>query len=320
MRLKKSFTFVIVMGLVVALAGGVGAAKLLRGLIQIIPPQDLVIVGNTGDDLELYGLHISPDLDIIMYTLAGIVDETKGWGVSSDTFNCLDMLGKLGVETWFKLGDRDLAIHIMRTKMFKEGMTFSRITAELCKMLGAKAKLVPMSDNPVRTKILSGKLRLEFQEYFVKRETKDMVTSVLFEGADKAKPAPGIIKAIRDADRVVLCPSNPILSISPMLSISPVRRELQKTDAYMVGVSPIVGGKALKGPADRIMASMGLEVSAYGVAEFYNDLLDHFIIDKADEHQKRRIEELGMKVTVTDTIMSNLEDSVRLAKIIMETR
>mgnify|MGYP000498291008 FL=1 len=308
------------MGLVVALAGGVGAAKLLRGLVRIIPPQDLVIVGNTGDDIELYGLHISPDLDIIMYTLAGIVDETKGWGISGDTFNCLDMLSTLGLETWFKLGDRDLAIHILRTKMLKEGMTLSKATAELCKMLEVKAKLVPMSDNPVRTKVLSGTLRLEFQEYFVKRQTKDIVTGVLFEGAEEAKPAPGVIKAISDADRIVMCPSNPVLSISPILSISLIRKELQKTDAYIIGISPIVGGKALKGPADKVMASMGLEVSAYGVAKFYEDLLDHFIIDKMDEQHKRRIEELGMKVTVADTVMKTLEDSIRLAKIVMETK
>ena len=308
------------MGLVVALAGGVGAAKLLRGLVRIIPPQDLVIVGNKVDDIELYGLHISPDLDIIMYTLAGIVDETKGWGISGDTFNCLDMLSTLGLETWFKLGDRDLAIHILRTKMLKEGMTLSKATAELCKMLEVKAKLVPMSDNPVRTKVLSGTLRLEFQEYFVKRQTKDIVTGVLFEGAEEAKPAPGVIKAISDADRIVMCPSNPVLSISPILSISLIRKELQKTDAYIIGISPIVGGKALKGPADKVMASMGLEVSAYGVAKFYEDLLDHFIIDKMDEQHKRRIEELGMKVTVADTVMKTLEDSIRLAKIVMETK
>lgn len=308
------------MGFVTALAGGVGAAKLLRGLIQIIPPQDLVIVGNTGDDAELYGLHISPDLDIIMYTLAGIIDETKGWGVSGDTFNCLDLLGKLGLETWFKLGDRDLAVHILRTKMLKEGMTLSRVTTELCKMFGVEAKLVPMSNDPVRTKVLSGMLRLEFQEYFVKRETKDAVTGVLFEGAENAKPTPGIIKAIREADRVVVCPSNPILSILPILAVSPIRKELQKTNAYVVGISPIIGGKALKGPADKIMASMGLEASAYGVAKFYADFLDHFIIDKVDEDYKRRIEELDVKVTVTDTVMKTLEDSIRLAKIAMEVK
>ncbi|MEM2995847.1 MAG: 2-phospho-L-lactate transferase [Candidatus Bathyarchaeia archaeon] len=305
------------MGVVVALAGGVGAAKLLRGLVQLIPPERLVIVGNTGDDLELYGLHISPDLDIIMYTLAGIVDESKGWGVADDTFHCLEMLGKFGFETWFKLGDRDLATHIIRTKMLREGMTLSQVTAQLCKMLGVKAKLMPMSDEPVQTKIFSGKTRLDFQEYFVKRETKDTVTSVLFEGAEKAKPAPGIIEAIRQAERVIICPSNPILSIAPILSISPIKDELKRTKARIVGISPLISGKAVKGPADKVMASMGFEASAYGVAKFYSYFLDHFIIDKADEQHKTRIEKLGLAVTVADTLMKSFEDSVRLAKIVM---
>lgn len=303
---------------VVALAGGVGAAKLLRGLVQLIPPQDLVIVGNTGDDVELYGLHVSPDLDIVMYTLAGIVDEVKGWGVSGDSFNCLDMLGKLGFETWFKLGDRDLAVHIIRTKMLKDGMPLSEATTKLCRMLGLKVKLIPMTNNSVRTKIVSSRLTLDFQEYFVKRGTKDEVTGVLFEGAEKANPSPGIIEAIKEAERVVICPSNPILSISPILSIPTIKDALKKTKAYVVGVSPIVGGKAIKGPADRIMASMRFEVSAFGAAKFYKDFLDHFVIDKVDENQKKRIKGLGVKVTVTNTIMSRLEDSVRLARIAME--
>lgn len=308
------------MGLVVALAGGVGAARLLRGLVQVISPEDLMIVGNTGDDVELYGLHVSPDLDIIMYTLAGIVDEAKGWGVSGDTFNCLEMLGKFGFETWFKLGDKDLAIHIARTKLLRNGMTLSQATTELCRMLGVKAKLIPMSNDPVRTKVVSGQLRLEFQEYFVKRGTKDEVTDVFFEGAEKAKPAPGVIKAIKGAERVIICPSNPVLSISPILSISVIKKELRNTRAHIVGVSPIVGGKAIKGPADRVMADMGLEASAYGVAKFYEDFLDHLIIDEVDESKKKRIEELGVKVMVTDTIMRNLEDSIRLAKVVIGTK
>jgi len=308
------------MGRVVALAGGVGAAKLLRGLVQVIPPHDLVIVGNTGDDVELYGLHISPDLDIIMYTLAGVVDETKGWGVSGDTFNCLDMLGRLGFETWFKLGDRDLATHMVRTKLLRGGMSLSQATTELCRMLGVEAKLIPMTNDHVRTKVVSGQLSLEFQEYFVKRGTRDEVTDVLFEGAEKAGPAPGVLEGIKEAERVVICPSNPVLSISPILSISMIRNELRKTRAYVVGVSPIVGGKAIKGPADRIMASMELEASAYGVAKFYKDFLDHIVIDEADENQRKRIEGLGVKVTVTDTIMKSLEDSIRLARVVIEAQ
>ena len=308
------------MTLVAALAGGVGAARLLRGMVHVVPSEKLVIIGNTGDDVEFYGLHISPDLDIVMYTLAGIVDENKGWGVSGDTFNCLEMLGKLGFETWFKLGDKDLAVHIARTKFLKEGIRLSEATKRLCQKLGVKAKLVPMTDDRVSTKIISGSLCLDFQEYFVKRKTEDAVTNVVFDGADRAKPAPMVVEALEEAERVIICPSNPILSISPILSILEIKAALKKTDAYVVAVSPIVGGKALKGPADRIMASMGLEVSAYGVAEFYKDFLDHMVIDEVDKHQKKRIEALGVKVTVANTIMKNLEDSVRLAKIVISTK
>jgi LPPG:FO 2-phospho-L-lactate transferase len=307
------------MGTVVALAGGVGAAKLLRGLVRIIPPKNLFIIGNVGDDIELYGLHISPDLDIIMYTLAGIVDEIKGWGIAGDTFNCLEMFGYLGFEIWFQLGDKDLAIHITRTKMLREGMALSQATAKLCKMLGVEANLIPMSDNPVRTKIRSGNMLLDFQEYFVKRKTMDTVTDVIFEGAEKAKPAPGVIEEIERAERIVICPSNPVLSIAPILAISAIRNALEKSKAPIVGVSPIVGGKALKGPADRVMASMGFEPSAYGVAKFYGKLLKHFIIDKIDKEQKTLIERLGIKVTVTNTVMKSVEDSIHLAEVVMGT-
>ncbi|MEM3565558.1 MAG: 2-phospho-L-lactate transferase [Candidatus Bathyarchaeia archaeon] len=306
------------MGTVVALAGGVGAAKLLKGLIKVVPPKNLFIIGNVGDDIELYGLHISPDLDIIMYTLAGIVDEEKGWGIAGDTFNCLEMLGRLGFETWFRLGDRDLATHIIRTKMLREGMTLSQATAKLCRILGVKANLIPMSDNPVRTKIQSGSMLLEFQEYFVKRGTKDTVTGVIFEGVERAEPAPGVIQAIEEAERIIICPSNPILSIAPILAIKAIKKALGKSEAPVVGISPIIGGKALKGPADRVMASMGFEPSAYGVAKFYGKLLKHFVIDEIDKEQKSRIERLGIKVTVANTIMKSLEASVRLAKIVME--
>jgi len=308
------------MGNVVALAGGVGAAKLLRGIVKVTPPKNLFIIGNVGDDIELYGLHISPDLDIIMYTLAGVVDETKGWGIANDTFNCLEMLGRLGFETWFRLGDKDLATHIIRTKMLREGMTLSQATAKLCKMFGVEANLIPMSDDPVRTKIRSGNMLLEFQEYFVKRGTMDTVTGVIFEGAEKAEPAPGVIEAIEGAERIIICPSNPILSIAPILAIKAIKKALENAKAPIVGISPIVGGKALKGPADKVMASMGYKPSAYGVAKFYGKLLKHFIIDEADKEQKKRIEKLGIKVTVTNTIMKSLEDSIRLAKIVMKVK
>jgi LPPG:FO 2-phospho-L-lactate transferase len=303
---------------VVALAGGVGAAKLLRGLVEVLSPRDLVIVGNIGDDIELYGLHISPDLDIIMYTLAGIVDEAKGWGIVGDTFHCLEMLGRLGFETWFKLGDRDLAIHIARTKMLRDGMGLSQATAKLCKMLGVEANLIPASDDPVRTKVQSGQLLLDFQEYFVKRGTMDTVTNVFFEGAEKAKPAPGVIEAIKEAERIIICPSNPILSIAPILSISAIRKALETSEATIVGVSPIVGGRAIKGPADRIMASMGFEVSPYGVAKFYGNLLKHLVIDEVDLEHEKSIQKIGVRVTVTNTLMKSVGDAISLARVVME--
>jgi LPPG:FO 2-phospho-L-lactate transferase len=308
------------MGLVVALAGGVGAAKLLRGLVQVVSPGDLVIIGNTGDDLEFHGLHISPDLDIVTYTLSGIVDEAKGWGIAHDTFHCLEMLEKVGFENWFKLGDKDFAVQIVRTELLRRGVTLSAAVAQLCRMLGVKARLVPMSDDSVRTVVLSGQMRIGFQEYFVKRETRDRVTGVLFEGSDTARPAPGVVEAIQAAERVIVCPSNPVLSISPILSLSAIKDALKNTSAYIVCVSPIVGGKAIKGPADRIMSSLGLEASAYGVAKLYEDFLDHIIIDEADARLRNRIERLGQRVTITNTIMKSVESAVSLATRVMDTK
>ena len=306
------------MGLTVALAGGVGGAKLARGLAKLLPSKKLLIIGNTGDDLELYSLHISPDLDILTYTLAGIVDEAKGWGIAGDTFHCLQALKKLGAETWFKLGDRDLATHMQRTSILRNGLTLSQATAKLCKTLNVKTKIVPMSDDPVRTKIISGMRTLDFQEYFVKNKTRDTVTDVVYTDAEKAEPAPGIVEAIRTAERIVLCPSNPILSICPILAVNPIREELRKTKAPVVGVSPIVAGKTLRGPADKIMRSLGQKATALGVAELHKDFLSHFIIDEADKKEKLQIEKLDIKVTATNTIMKNAADSIRLAETVLD--
>jgi len=302
----------------VALAGGVGGAKLTRGLAKLLPPKKLMIIGNTGDDLELYGLHISPDLDILTYTLAGIVDEAKGWGIARDTFNCLQTLEKLGAETWFKLGDRDLATHIQRTSMLQSGFTLSEVTQKLCRKLNVKHRIIPMSDDPVRTKIISGTRTLDFQEYFVKNKTRDTVTDVVYAGAEKAEPTPGIIEAIRTAERIVLCPSNPILSIGPILAANPIREELRKTKAPVVGVSPIVAGKTIRGPAGKIMRSLGHKATALSVAELYKDFLSHFIIDEADKKEKLQIEKLDIKVAVTNTIMKNAADSIRLAETVLD--
>ena len=308
------------MGVMVVLAGGVGAAKLLRGLVRVVSPDDIVIVGNTGDDFEFHGLHVSPDLDIAMYTLSGIVDEARGYGIARDTFSFLRMLEKLGFEAWFKLGDEDLAVQIVRTELLHSGVSLSEAVSQLCQMLQVKARLVPMSNDFVRTIVLSGSLRLGFQEYFVKRRASDHVTAVRFEGCDRAKPAPGVIEAINSAERVVICPSNPILSIGPILSVPLIKEALERTKAYVVGVSPIVGGKAVKGPADRIMVSLGFEASAYGVAKLYEGFLDHIIIDNADAQLSARIESLGKKVTVTNTLMNNLESAVSLAAKVAEVK
>lgn len=306
------------MGVVVALAGGVGAARLLRGLVRLVRPVDVVVIGNIGDDLELFGLHISPDLDIVAYTLAGIVDEDRGWGIAGDTFHCLEMLEKLGFETWFRLGDRDLAIHIVRTMMLRGGYTLSEATRKICEMLGVKVRIIPVSDDPIRTKVKVGGKLLDFQEYFVKRGAVDIVEDVILEGAEKAKPAPGVIEAIKEARRIIICPSNPILSILPILSVPGVREALKKSASPIVGVSPIIGGRAVKGPLVRIMECLGMEASAYGVAKFYGGLISHFIIDRVDAWQKPLIEGLGVKVLVADTLMKSLEDSINLARIVLE--
>lgn len=306
------------MGVVVALAGGVGAARLLRGLVRLVRPEDVVVIGNIGDDLELFGLHISPDLDIVAYTLAGIVDEDRGWGIAGDTFHCLEMLEKLGFETWFRLGDRDLAIHIVRTMMLREGYTLSEATRKICEMLGVRVRIIPVSDDPVRTKVKVGGKLLDFQEYFVKRGAVDIVEGVIFEGVEKAKPAPGVIEALKEAKRIIICPSNPILSISPILSVPRVREALKENTSPIVGISPIIGGRAVKGPLARIMESLGMEVSAYGVANFYKGLISHFIIDEEDVWLKPRIEELGVKVVVANTLMKSLEDSINLARVVLE--
>ncbi|MEM1538649.1 MAG: 2-phospho-L-lactate transferase CofD family protein, partial [Candidatus Nezhaarchaeales archaeon] len=219
--------------------------------------------------------------------------------------------------TWFKLGDKDLAIHIVRTQLLRSGLKLSQVTAELCRMLGVKARLIPMTDDDVQTMVQTKHGILPFQEYFVKRGAKDEVLGVTFKGIEGAKPAPGVLEAISQADRIVLCPSNPIVSIGPILSIPGVRSRLREAEAYVVGVSPIVGGKTIKGPADRMMAGLGFEASAYGVAKLYSDFLDHLIIDKVDEALKERIEELGIAVTVTNTVMRSLQDSIELARKVL---
>jgi len=304
--------------MITALAGGVGAARFLQGMVRVVPEKEVAVVVNTGDDIELYGLHISPDLDIVTYTLAGIVDEERGWGIRGDTFHCLEALQKYGQETWFKLGDMDLATHIYRTSLMKNGLTLSEVTSRLCQALGLSVKIIPMTNDRFATKIVTDKGVMHFQEYLVKRGAQNSVVNVVFEGVEEAQPAPGVVESILGSDVVVVCPSNPIVSIGTILSVKSVRTALRETEARVVAISPIVGGRPIKGPADKLMQGLGLEVSAYSVAKFYQDFLDSFIIDRADDAERKRIEDLGLKVMVTNTIMKTLEDKVQLARAVLE--
>jgi len=305
--------------LIVALAGGVGAARFLQGLVRVVPEKEVTVIVNTGDDIELYGLHISPDLDIIMYTLAGIINEETGWGIQGDTFHFLETLQKYGQETWFKLGDKDLATHIFRTNLIKSGLPLSEVTSRLCQSLGLKVRILPMTNDKFETKIVTDKGVIHFQEYLVKRGAQDKVTNVIFEGAEKAQPAPGVVDSILEADAVIVCPSNPIVSIGTILSVKNVKNALKEAKAKIVAISPIVGGRPIKGPADRLMQGLGLEVSAFSVANFYRDFLDVFIIDYADQTERNRIKRLGLNVIVANTIMKSLEDKIQLAKLVLRS-
>lgn len=304
--------------MITALAGGVGAARFLSGLTKIVKQEDLTIIVNTGDDIELQGLHISPDLDTIVYTLAGVVDEVKGWGIRGDTFQFLDALKKLGLETWFAVGDRDLATHVFRTALLKRGKKLSDVTAALTDAFRVAAKILPMTDDSFETRIVTERGTVHFQEYLVKRQAQDKVLGVEFVGAEDAKPAAGVVEAVQNSDLLVVCPSNPVVSIGTILSVNGIRDVVRRSKARKVAVSPIVAGEVIKGPAPQLLRGLGIEVSAYSVAKLYADFLDVFIIDNADLVEKERIEKLGVKVKVTNTIMRTLDDKVNLARIALE--
>ena len=290
---------------VVVLAGGIGAARFLDGLARVIPAGDITVIGNTGDDLEVHGLCVSPDLDTLTYTLAGVVDPAQGWGVAGDTFECLDRLARFGCETWFRLGDRDLATHIYRTSLLRSGLPLSDVTLRISRSLGVRSRIIPMSDDPVRTWVETGQGRLDFQTYFVKRQSRDQVSGVEFVGAETARPAPDVIEEIRAAKAVIVAPSNPIISIGPILAVAGIREALRKTNAAVTAVSPIVAGRALKGPAARMMEGLGMEASAASVAELYRDFADFFVLDQQDTTLSGRVEALGMKPVITNTVMAS---------------
>jgi len=302
--------------MITVLTGGTGGAKFVDGLRQIVPPEELTVIVNTGDDLVWWGLYVSPDIDSIMYMLAGRLSQERGWGVKGDTFYCSQAMGKMGQPTWFHIGDRDLATHILRSKFLTEGKSLSEATTEIAARLGIKERVLPMSDQRVETRVLTPLGELSFEEYFVRRWYQDPVESVRFAGASNAAPAPGVIEAIRSSELVLLAPSNPITSIGPILAVPGIRVALGETHACIAAVSPIVGGTAVTGPEGVLMAAQGLAVSIAGVAECYRDFLDLLVVDVKDT---RAADELAartntLRVHCVPSIMRTNEDRVALAK------
>ena len=306
---------------IVALAGGTGAAKLVRGIARLVDPGGLKVIVNTGDDALVWGLHVSPDLDTICYALAGILDTERGWGLRNESFHALAHMARFGEPTWFNLGDRDLATHLHRTRLLREGRTLTEVTASIASGLGARGTVLPMSDEPVRTRILGPDGWLDFQEYFVRDKAQVEVQAVRYAGAEAARPAPGVIDAIGAADLVVLCPSNPITSIGPILSVPGIREALDSTSTLTIAVSPIVGGDAVSGPAGRLMAASALPVSAAGVAQAYRPWLDVLVLDERDRAEAADVERHGVRPVFAPIIMTNSDAEVLLARrVVAEAR
>jgi LPPG:FO 2-phospho-L-lactate transferase len=303
---------------IVALAGGVGAARFLEGLVQVYSPQDITVIINTGDDMANFmGLYISPDLDIVTYTLAGIVDPIKGWGIKGDTFESLEMLRRYGFETWFQLGDQDLGTHIARTTMIQQGWSLSKVTKVISQSLGVQCRLLPMTEKWVPTRILTDDGLIHFEEYLVKRKSKDKVEDVIFDGIETVEPSPGVLEAINTARAVIVCPSNPIVSIGPILAVPGIRQAIRDAKAAKVAISPIIGGRPVRGPADKLMEGKGVEVSSRGVAELYQDFLDVMVIDQQDRELGSQIEKLDLRVVVEQTLMTTLERKKALARAVL---
>ena len=303
-------------GHVLALAGGVGGAKLATGLAKVLSPEELTIVVNTGDDEVFHGLHVCPDLDTMMYALAGLTNQVSGWGIAGDTFNSLEMLGRYGGPAWFNLGDKDLATHIRRTELLRQGWTLSEATHELCRRLGVGHRVVPMSDDRFRTIVETEEGDLTFQAYFVKRQCQPVAKGVHFEDEDNARASPGFLTALEGATSIILCPSNPFLSIAPILAVPGVKERIASFSGTRVAVSPIVGGEAVRGPAAQLLGELGHQVSCVGVATQYTGICDIFLIDEVDRCHAGAIRDLGMRVEVAPTIMVTDEDKVGLASYI----
>jgi len=300
--------------MIVTLAGGVGAARFLEGVVKIVAPEDVTAIVNTGDDITLHGLYISPDVDIVTYTLAGIVEPSQGWGIQGDSTNTLAMLKRLGADTWFLLGDQDLALHIRRTELMRAGVPLHEIADQFRRALGVVTRVIPMCNEPVGTFINTSAGLMHFEHYLVQRHAQDQVSGVHFEGADAARPAPGVLEAIRDAEAILIAPSNPIVSVGTILAVPGIRAALEASAAPVVAVSPIVGGAAIKGPAAPLMHALGYEVSARGVAACYAGLADVLVIDRVDAGLADDIRAAGMDVVITDTIMRGPAEKRALAQ------
>jgi len=298
--------------MIVVLTGGSGGAKFVQGLAAAVPPRELAVIVNTGDDLTWWGLHVSPDLDSITYALAGMLSRKRGWGVEGDTFHCLEAMRRMGNPAWFQVGDRDLATHLRRTQLLSGGRTLSAVTSEIAGTLGVETRILPMSDDRVETRVLTADGELSFQEYFVRERYQVAARGVRFEGAEHSRPAPGVLRAIAMAEAVVIAPSNPITSIGPILAVPGIREALKQTAAPVAAVSPIIGGAAVSGPAGELMQTQGLPVSIGGVALCYADFIDLLVADQRDSALGPRVE--GIAVRYTSTLMRLEADKTSLAR------
>lgn len=302
-----------------AIAGGVGAARFLRGLLEVVPPTDVTAVVNTADDIVLHGLHISPDLDTVTYTLAGAIDSERGWGLTGETWAAMEALDRYGGESWFRLGDRDLATHLYRTQRRSEGAPLSAVTAEIAAAWGLELRLLPVTDDPIETRVhVRGEGEVGFQEYFVARAHSVPIAGVRVAGAEAARPAPGVLEAILDADAVIICPSNPIVSIAPVLAVPGVENAVARRRDRTVAISPIVGGEALKGPAARMLDELGHERSVVGVARIYAPLARVLVIDEVDADRAAAVEAEGMEAVVAPTIMTDVAAAADLARVVLD--
>lgn len=303
--------------MIIALSGGVGGAKLALGLARVLPPEDLLVVVNTGDDFEHLGLSISPDIDTVTYTLAGIANRELGWGRQDETWSFMETMEALGGETWFRLGDRDVALHVERTRRLNAGETLSAVTADFCRRLGIRSRVVPMSNDPVRTRLRTGEGWLDFQEYFVHRRCEPVVHELLFQGAGAARAHPDFLAALSDPSlqAIVICPSNPFISVEPILAIPGVRQAMIDSPVPIIAVSPIIAGQAVKGPTAKMMQELGLDPSAGTVAHRYHDLLDGYVIDHADMSE---VVSIDARVTLAQTLMRTMEDREALARTVLD--